>query len=107
MLQGGLGRRSNLSLPVSGLCGAGDGALHFACQVICQWGQEGWIQANGRKVIDYLSSRNSTSSMCFMGDSSFRFVRLARRNQRREVVRRDYHRVLKGRGRCLDFMICD
>lgn len=86
-----------MGLPWGLLCLSGDSSR----------GKEGWKHANERKGISYLMSRNSTSSVCVMGDGSFRFVRLAGRYQRREVVRRDYHRVLKGRGRCLDFMICD
>lgn len=75
--------------------------------MIRQWGQEGWRHANERKGIAYLSSRNPISSMRFMGDGSFRFVRLAGRYQMREAVRRDHRRVLESRERCLDFMICD
>lgn len=75
--------------------------------MIRQWGQEGWKQANERKGIAYLSSRNSISSVRFMVMA--RSVRSVswRVSEGELAVRRDHRRVLEGRGRCLDFMICD
>lgn len=71
---------------------------YCACQVIRQGGKEGWRHANERKGIDYLTSRDSTSIVCFLGGGSFRLVRSAGGYQRGEAVRRGHRRVLEGRG---------
>lgn len=73
---------------------------YCVCQVIRQ-GRRKAGDMQERKGIAYLNEQEFDFKCGFMGDSS------AGGYQRRMVVRRDHRRVLEGRGRCLDFMICD